>query len=72
MTPHEGALPATSHLKLALVESQDLGRVKAWAPSSQQYSNRVSSLTPTSVGFLKGQSVFEFPLIMWTLLSLKK
>ena len=47
-----GATEATSHLKLALVESQDLGRLREWNLPTDQYSNRVSSLTPASVAFL--------------------
>ncbi|KAI9749578.1 MAG: putative ubiquinone biosynthesis monooxygenase [Lichina confinis] len=45
---------ATSHLKLALVESQDLDRGRRWKLPEDQYSNRVSSLTPSSVAFLEG------------------
>ncbi|KAI9851748.1 MAG: putative ubiquinone biosynthesis monooxygenase [Thelocarpon superellum] len=45
--------PTTSRLKIALVESQDLGRTRQWTLPGDQYSNRVSSLTPSSVGFLK-------------------
>ncbi|KAL5340795.1 ubiquinone biosynthesis monooxgenase [Aspergillus crustosus] len=47
------ASPATSKLKVALVESQDLDKSRAWKLDSQQFSNRVSSLTPSSVSFLQ-------------------
>ncbi|KAI9720077.1 MAG: hypothetical protein M1812_003204 [Candelaria pacifica] len=47
------ATRATSDLKVALVESQDLGRIKTWRPPPDQYSNRASSLTPASVRFLE-------------------
>ncbi|KAI9792540.1 MAG: putative ubiquinone biosynthesis monooxygenase [Peltula sp. TS41687] len=47
------ASEATSHLKLALVERQDLSKLRGWTLSSDQYSNRVSSLTPSSVAFLE-------------------
>ncbi|KAF8476912.1 hypothetical protein BDZ91DRAFT_769216 [Kalaharituber pfeilii] len=42
----------TSHLKVALVEGMDLGLSRGWKPNEGEYSNRVSSLTPGSVGFL--------------------
>jgi ubiquinone biosynthesis monooxygenase Coq6 len=48
-----GAIDATSHLRLALVESQDLERVRRWELPADQFSNRVSSLTPGSVAFLE-------------------
>ncbi|KZF20322.1 ubiquinone biosynthesis mono0xygenase COQ6 [Xylona heveae TC161] len=43
----------TSGLKVALVEGQDLSRTRTWQLPRDQFSNRVSSLTPASVGFLK-------------------
>ncbi|ELR05042.1 Putative ubiquinone biosynthesis monooxygenase [Pseudogymnoascus destructans] len=46
------ATAATSGLKVALIESQDLSRTRSWSLPSTQYSNRCSSLTPTSVEFL--------------------
>ncbi|RPB22836.1 ubiquinone biosynthesis hydrox [Terfezia boudieri ATCC MYA-4762] len=42
----------TSHLKVALIEGMDLGSSRGWEPVEGIYSNRVSSLTPGSVGFL--------------------
>ncbi|KAI9834754.1 MAG: hypothetical protein M1819_002840 [Sarea resinae] len=42
-----------SNLKIALVEGQDLNRIKQWNLPLDQYSNRVSSLTPSSAAFLK-------------------
>lgn len=47
-----GSSPATANLKVALVESQDLSRTRSWKLPHIQYSNRCSSLTPTSVKFL--------------------
>ncbi|PTU18435.1 hypothetical protein P175DRAFT_0465507 [Aspergillus ochraceoroseus IBT 24754] len=47
------ASPATSKLKVALVETQDLNKARSWNLDSQQFSNRVSSLTPSSVSFLQ-------------------
>ncbi|KAI9830763.1 MAG: putative ubiquinone biosynthesis monooxygenase [Phylliscum demangeonii] len=44
---------ATAHLKLALIESQDLQAVRHWSLPSDRYSNRVSSLTPATVDFLQ-------------------
>ncbi|KAI9755948.1 MAG: hypothetical protein M4579_004079 [Chaenotheca gracillima] len=46
------ASKATSHLKIALVESQDLDRTRKWKLAPDQYSNRVSSLTSSSVDYL--------------------
>ncbi|KIW10324.1 hypothetical protein PV08_11286 [Exophiala spinifera] len=45
--------PVTSHLKTALIELQDLSKHRQWASSSDQYSNRASSLTSSSVSFLE-------------------
>ncbi|KAJ5086761.1 hypothetical protein NUU61_008068 [Penicillium alfredii] len=47
------ASPATSKLKVALVETQDLRKAQAWDLEPNQFSNRVSSLTPSSVSFLR-------------------
>lgn len=38
---------------MALVESQDLNRARTWSLEPHLYSNRVSSLTPSSVAFLE-------------------
>ncbi|KAL9134950.1 MAG: hypothetical protein Q9175_003859 [Cornicularia normoerica] len=43
---------ATSHLRLALIESQDLERARTWNLPQNQYSYRASSLTPSSLSFL--------------------
>lgn len=40
-------------MKVALVESQDLDKARSWKLGPQQFSNRVSSLTPSSVSFLQ-------------------
>ncbi|KAI4144408.1 MAG: hypothetical protein L6R39_004198 [Caloplaca ligustica] len=50
--PLVGSSPVTSNLKLALVESQDLNTARAWQLPFDQFSNRASSLTPSSVSFL--------------------
>ncbi|PWY95152.1 ubiquinone biosynthesis monooxgenase [Aspergillus sclerotioniger CBS 115572] len=47
------AFPATSKLKVALIETQDLHKARSWSLDAQHFSNRVSSLTPSSVSFLK-------------------
>ncbi|KAJ5476661.1 MonooxygenaseFAD-binding [Penicillium sp. IBT 31633x] len=47
------ASPITSKLKVALIESQDLHKAKAWDLEPNQFSNRVSSLTPSTVSFLR-------------------
>ncbi|KAI6716874.1 hypothetical protein JHW43_000607 [Diplocarpon mali] len=44
--------PATSNLKVALVEIQDLGKARLFSLPPTQFSNRCSSLTPSSVRFL--------------------
>ncbi|CAG8951499.1 hypothetical protein HYFRA_00007415 [Hymenoscyphus fraxineus] len=46
--------PTTSRLRLALIESQSLTPLRTFAPQPDSYSNRCSSLTPASVGFLDG------------------
>lgn len=38
---------------MALIESQDLSKSRKWNPEPNQYTNRCSSLTPTSVSFLQ-------------------
>ncbi|ETI26392.1 hypothetical protein G647_03169 [Cladophialophora carrionii CBS 160.54] len=45
--------PVTSHLKTALIETQDLSKLRAWTSPDDKYSNRASSLTPSSVSFLE-------------------
>ncbi|KAE8442309.1 hypothetical protein EG329_003509 [Mollisiaceae sp. DMI_Dod_QoI] len=44
--------PATANLKVALVESQDLSKTRSFSLPPTQFSNRCSSLTPSSVRFL--------------------
>ncbi|RAH72141.1 putative ubiquinone biosynthesis monooxgenase (Coq6) [Aspergillus aculeatinus CBS 121060] len=53
------ATPATSKLKVALVETQDLQKARSWSLDAQHYSNRVSSLTPSSVSFLQKIGVWD-------------
>ncbi|KAF8863436.1 ubiquinone biosynthesis hydrox [Acephala macrosclerotiorum] len=45
--------PATQNLKIALVESQDLSKTRSFSLPPTQFSNRCSSLTPSSVRFLE-------------------
>ncbi|KIV95543.1 ubiquinone biosynthesis monooxygenase COQ6 [Exophiala mesophila] len=45
--------PVTSHLKTALIETQDLSKIHGWNMPDDRYSNRASSLTPTSVASLE-------------------
>ena len=47
-----GSSKATSHLRLALIESQDLERARTWNLPPDQFSYRASSLTPSSLSFL--------------------
>ncbi|KAH7328881.1 hypothetical protein B0I35DRAFT_473539 [Stachybotrys elegans] len=44
--------PVTSGLRVALVEAQDLSKAAAFALPATQFSNRCSSLTPTSAEYL--------------------
>ncbi|KAL2259360.1 hypothetical protein VTK26DRAFT_6985 [Humicola hyalothermophila] len=46
------ANPVTAHLRVALVEAQDLSKVRSWKLPPDRFSNRCSSLTPSSVLFL--------------------
>lgn len=43
----------TSKLKVALIESQDLSKARNWSSAPHEFSNRCSSLTPSSVSFLQ-------------------
>lgn len=47
-----GSNPVTSHLRIALVEAQDLTKNKSWTLPLDRFSNRCSSLTPSSANFL--------------------
>ncbi|KAL7629597.1 putative ubiquinone biosynthesis monooxygenase [Parahypoxylon ruwenzoriense] len=47
------ANPSTAGLRVALVEAQDLSKIRAWEMPRGRYSNRCSSLTPKSVRFLQ-------------------
>jgi ubiquinone biosynthesis monooxygenase Coq6 len=49
----------TSHLKVALIESQDLSKARNWKLPPEEYSNRASSLTPTSVFFLESTGAWS-------------
>ncbi|KAI0022989.1 ubiquinone biosynthesis hydrox [Xylariomycetidae sp. FL0641] len=46
------ANPTTAGLRVALVEAQDLSKLRAWKMPPDRFSNRCSSLTPTSARFL--------------------
>lgn len=54
-----GANPVTSKLKVALVETQDLRKAQSWSLEPTQFSNRVSSLTPSSVSFLRSIGAYD-------------
>ncbi|KAI0173422.1 ubiquinone biosynthesis hydrox [Hypoxylon sp. FL1284] len=44
--------PTTAGLRVALVEAQDLSKVRSWKLPPDRFSNRCSSLTPSSAQFL--------------------
>ncbi|TGJ85920.1 hypothetical protein E0Z10_g2893 [Xylaria hypoxylon] len=46
------ANPTTAGLRVALVEAQDLSKLRSWQLPSDLFSNRCSSLTPSSANFL--------------------
>ncbi|KAK0731787.1 hypothetical protein B0H67DRAFT_474919 [Lasiosphaeris hirsuta] len=46
------ANPVTSHFRIALVEAQDLSKMQSWKLPPDRFSNRCSSLTPSSALFL--------------------
>lgn len=48
-----GANPITSRLRVALIEAQDLSVSRQFKLPPDRFSNRCSSLTPTSAGFLE-------------------
>ncbi|KAG8165236.1 hypothetical protein KVR01_005511 [Diaporthe batatas] len=48
------ANPVTSGLRVALVEAQDLSKTRQWKLPPDRFSNRCSSLTPTSADFFEG------------------
>ncbi|KAF4587737.1 ubiquinone biosynthesis monooxygenase COQ6 [Ophiocordyceps camponoti-floridani] len=45
--------PVTSRLRVALVEAQDLSKTASWSLPVPQFSNRCSSLTPSTALFLE-------------------
>lgn len=47
-----GANPVTAGLRVALVEAQDLSKVSSFSLPPTQFSNRCSSLTPSSARYL--------------------
>ncbi|CAN8099205.1 unnamed protein product [Discula destructiva] len=47
------ANPVTAGLRVALVEAQDLSKTRQWKMPPDRFSNRCSSLTPTSAAYLE-------------------
>jgi len=56
----------TRNLKVALVESQSLSKVKDWKLQDGIFENRVSSLTPKTVKFLQSKSIKSCFLCIFT------
>jgi ubiquinone biosynthesis monooxygenase Coq6 len=53
LNPDVEAMPLTANLKIALLENKDLNKARQWSSPDDQYSNRASSLTPSSIDFLE-------------------
>ncbi|RYP47056.1 hypothetical protein DL768_006851 [Monosporascus sp. mg162] len=53
------ANPVTAGLRVALVEAQDLQKLRSWKLPPDRYSNRCSSLTPASANFLNRIGAWE-------------
>ncbi|KAK8056166.1 ubiquinone biosynthesis mono0xygenase COQ6 [Apiospora rasikravindrae] len=51
--------PATAGLRVALVEAQDLAKTRDWKLPPDRFSNRCSSLTPSSANFLDRIGAWE-------------
>lgn len=54
--------PETNHLSVSVLESQPLGNLSRWVESKKDldtYENRVVSLTPRTVGYLKRIGVWD-------------
>ncbi|KAG9296068.1 hypothetical protein G9A89_011920 [Geosiphon pyriformis] len=51
--------PKTSSQKIALIEIGDYSEFRKWKPSLDEFSNRVSSITPGSARFLKEIEVWD-------------
>lgn len=54
-----GSSSVTAGLRVALVEGLDLSHARNWKSEPETYSNRVSSLTPGSVGFFTDIGAWE-------------
>jgi ubiquinone biosynthesis monooxygenase Coq6 len=59
LTLFAGAVPTLRPLRVALVEAQDLSKVRAWNPPPDRFSNRCSSLTPATKRFLERLGALE-------------
>lgn len=57
MHTYTASRPSMRQHRIALVEAMDLTNVKQWEPKAGNYSNRVVSLTPGSMGFFSSKSV---------------
>ncbi|KAL1916552.1 uncharacterized protein VTP21DRAFT_5743 [Calcarisporiella thermophila] len=51
--------PTLKNLKIALLEAGSLSKYLSWTPSPNEYSNRVSSLTPASVKLFQDIGVWN-------------
>ncbi|KAK9450449.1 uncharacterized protein V1518DRAFT_413873 [Limtongia smithiae] len=53
------SLRATSNLRIALVEGFSLASARDWSPGENDFSNRVSSITPASKLYLEQRGIWD-------------
>lgn len=55
-----GASPLTSHLRVALIDTQDLTKTSKWSLPSNVFSNRTVSLAPSSLRYLNDVGAWDY------------